>query len=285
VPSGELPSFDLVVATVGRAQELDRFLDSLERQTHTRFVVHVVDQSGDDRLRPVLAAHRQLSVAHLRSPRGLSRARNAALRELGGDIVAFPDDDCRYPEDVLERVARRFAGEPELDGLAGRVVDDDGRSAPTWNLEPAALARDNLWNRVNSAALFLRREVVERVGGFDERLGVGSGEPWSSAEEVDHLVRALDAGARIEYDPDLTVVHRVVPLDPALGFRDGASVGYVLRKHRYPARVVARMLLRPLGGAALALARRDAERARFHAATLRGRLRGYRRSRSAKSVA
>ncbi len=59
-----------------------------------------------------------------------------------------------------------------------------------------------------------------------------------------------------------------------IGFRDGASVGYLLRKHRYPRRVVARMLVRP--------ARRRRCSRRSHAtwiaargttlATLRGRI-------------
>ncbi len=43
----------------------------------------------------------------LRSPRGLSRARNEALPRLEADVVAFPDDDCEYPDDLLERVAAR----------------------------------------------------------------------------------------------------------------------------------------------------------------------------------
>jgi GT2 family glycosyltransferase len=285
VPTDELPSFDLVVATIGRVDELERLLDSLERQTHRRFTVRVVDQNEDDRLQPVLAAHSDLDIARLRSQRGLSRARNVGLAHVAADHVAFPDDDCVYPDDLLERVARTFATRPELDGLAGRAVDDRGESAATWNLEPALLERDNLWNRVNSAALFLRRDVVDRVGDFDERLGLGSGEPWSSSEEVDYLVRALDHGARIAYHPELVVVHPIAVLDATLGFRDGASVGYVLRKHGFPARVVARMLVRPLGGALLSLARGDASRARFHAAALRGRLHGYRRARSTKSSA
>lgn len=283
--TAELPSFDLVVATVGRVDELDRLLESLARQSHRRFAVHVVDQNEDDRLQPVLAAHPALDIARLRSQPGISRARNLGLARVAADVVAFPDDDCVYPDDLLERVARTFATRPELDGLAGRVVDSRGESAPTWNLEPALLERDNLWNRVNSAALFLRRDVVDLVGDFDERLGLGSGERWSSSEEVDYLVRALDHGARFAYDPELVVVHPVAVLDARLGFRDGASVGYVLRKHGYPARVVARMLVRPLGGTLVSLARGDATRARFHAAALRGRLHGYRRARSAKSSA
>ena len=61
----------------------------------------------------------------------------------------------------------------------------------------------------------------------------------------------------------------------AVGLRDGASVGWILRRHRYGPRMVGRMLVRPLGGIGVALLRGDLGRARFHAATLRGRVRGY----------
>ena len=100
-----------------------------------------------------------------------------------------------------------------------------------------------------SFTIFLRRALVERVGDFDERLGLGSPEPWASGEEIDYLIRAVRAGARIAYDPSLVVRHAVREDDARVGARDGASVGYLLRKHDYPARVVARMLVRPLGGA------------------------------------
>ena len=281
--SSGLPSFDLVVATVGRVDDLERLLDSLERQTHRTFSVRIVDQSGDDRLRPVLAAHPDLDLAHLRSERGLSRARNAALGSIDGDVVAFPDDDCTYPVDLLERVARRLREDPGLDGLTGRAAAPDGSTSPSWKRDRDVLTRDNLWNRAISFTIFLRREVVARVGGFDEQLGLGSGTPWHSGEEIDYLVRALDAGARIEYDPSVVVTHDVREDDGVLGFRDGASIGYLLRKHRYSPRVLARMLVRPAGGVAVSLARRDRDRAGYHAATLRGRIAGYRGARRSNS--
>jgi GT2 family glycosyltransferase len=250
-------TFDLVVATVDRVEDLDRLLASLDRQTHRDFRVLLADQNGDDRLLPVIAAHPALRVERVRAPRGLSRARNAALPLLQADAVAFPDDDCVYPPDLLERVAQRLA---RLDGVTGRE--------PWWPTGAAVLTRDNLWNRAISFTIFLRRELVERVGKFDEALGLPSG----SGEETDYLIRAVDAGARIEYDPTLVVEHPQKPADlSAVGARDGASLGYILRKHRYPRRTVTRMLVRPAGGVVL-----DPRNARFHLATLRGRLRGYR---------
>lgn len=274
-----LPSFDLVVATVDRVAPLSRLLDSVGRQGAVTARLIVVDQNADDRLDAVLDAHPGLQVTRVRSARGLSRARNEGLRHVRADIVAFPDDDCAYPDGLLGAVARRFVEQPELDGLTGRAVASDGAADPSWERDAAVLTSRNLWNRVISFTLFLRRELVERVGAFDERLGLGSGTTWSSGEEVEYVVRALRAGARIEYDPELVVTHAVKRYTHAelraVGLRDGASVGWILRRHGYGARTATRMLLRPLGGIGASLAHGDVTRASFHAATLRGRVRGY----------
>jgi glycosyltransferase involved in cell wall biosynthesis len=273
---GSVAFFDLIVATVERVDELDGLLASLERQTFGDFRVLVVDQNDDDRIEAVLRKHDRLELQQLRSARGLSRARNAALADVRGDVVAFPDDDCRYPDDLLERVALRLADQ-RLDGLTGREVDTDGHSSPSWRTDASKLTRANLWNRAISFTIFLRASLVARVGAFDEQLGLGAGTRWSSGEEIDYLVRAVDAGARIEYDPDIVVVHEGTTRPVAeIGARDGASVGYILRKHRYPLRTVGGMFGRPVGGAMLALARRDRTRAAFHVSTLRGRVVGYR---------
>ena len=282
--SRELPSFDLVVATVGRSEELERLLGSLEAQQYPHLTVVVVDQNEDERLTPVLAG-RALEVRHIHTARGLARARNAGLELVEGDVVAFPDDDCTYPAGLLAEVARRLVADETLGGISGRVEDESGASSVAWKRDAADLDRENVWNRVNSAALFLRRSVVERVGTFDERLGVGSDEPWSSSEEIDYVVRAIGAGARIAYDPSLVVRHRVVPDDAAIGYRDGASVGYILRKHGYSLRAVARMMVRPIGGALVSLVRLDFARSRYYAASLRGRLRGYRATSSSNNTA
>jgi glycosyltransferase involved in cell wall biosynthesis len=282
--SRELPSFDLVVATVDRTDELGRLLESVEAQRYDRLRVIVVDQNEDDRVAPFLEG-RAIRIERIRAARGLSRARNAALPRVEADVVAFPDDDCVYPAGTLERIAERFAADPALSGITGRAEDDGGTSSPSWKPDAAVLNDDNLWNRAISFAIFLHADQVRQIGPFDERLGLGSSEPWSSGEETDYLVRAVRGGARIEYDPTLVIRHEVRGNDPHVGARDGASVGYLLRKHRYPARVVARMLIRPLGGFVVACMRLDRGRARYQLATLRGRIRGYRGARRAKSSA
>ncbi|HEY7179579.1 MAG TPA: glycosyltransferase family A protein [Gaiella sp.] len=276
-PDG-LDRFDLVVATIDRTDELDGLLSALDAQTHRGFRVVVVDQNPDGRITDLLELHPGLDVLHLRSDRGLSRARNAALPHLDAELVAFPDDDCSYAPDLLTRVAERFAVDSGLDGLSGRPEDRDGRVVGRWPDDARRITTDTVWHTANSHTIFLRRALVGRVGPFDESLGLGSGTPWSSGEEIDYLVRALRLGARIQYDPSFAIGHPLKPTTAdglvALGRRDGGSVGYVLARNGYPWRVVARMLARPAVAAVACAVLLDGTMARFHAAALAGRLRG-----------
>jgi glycosyltransferase involved in cell wall biosynthesis len=270
--------FDLVVATVDRTDDLDALLASLDVQSHRTFRVVVVDQNEDDRVGQLLARHPALETLRLRSAPGLSRARNAALPSLAGDVVAFPDDDCVYVPDLLERVAARFAGDPGLDGLCGRPLGPDGRSSGRWPSTAQPITRDSVFRTAISHTVFLRHRVVERIGAFDERLGLGAGTPWGSGEEIDYLVRALRDGARLEYDPSVVITHPVKRPSAdelvALGRRDGGGVGYLLAANRYPPKTILRFLLRPLAATVAFAVLLDTTRARFHLATLWGRLRG-----------
>ena len=54
---------------------------------------------------------------------GLSRARNVGLKAVTGEIIAFPDDDCWYPDGLLQKVVAEFRDQTSLDGLTGRSED------------------------------------------------------------------------------------------------------------------------------------------------------------------
>jgi GT2 family glycosyltransferase len=274
--------FSLVLATVGRVGELERFLSSLDSQTHREFEVVVVDQNRDERLLPLLTAYRKrLSLSYLRSETGLSRARNVGLRYLTGDVVAFPDDDCWYPPDLLEQVAYILRAHPELDGFTGRMTDEHGRSGnASFDKRPGLLAQANVWQRATSISLFLRRGVIETVGGFDETLGIGAGTFWGGGEDIDYALRAVEAGFKVYYRPDIIVFHPGFPAPDYSklanrAFKYGAGIGRVWRKHDYPLWLVAYYLLRPVGGAILSLMRGRTRKAYYHFNAFQGRLKGW----------
>lgn len=274
--------FSLVLATVGRVSEVQQFLESLDSQSYRKFELIVVDQNQDDRLVPLVETYRErFSIFHLGSDAGLSRARNAGLRYVTGDVAAFPDDDCRYPPKLLERIAGFFRERPELDGLTGRLTDERGRSGTArFDKKPGVLSLANAWKRAASVTLFLRRDVVETVGKFDEALGAGAGTLWGGGEDIDYALRAVECGFELLYRPDIAVLHPSLPehdysklAERAYGY--GAGIGRVWRKHDYPLWLVAYYLLRPVGGAALSTIQGRKDKARYHFSALRGRLRGW----------
>ncbi|MGI5864876.1 MAG: glycosyltransferase family 2 protein, partial [Myxococcales bacterium] len=193
----------LVLSTLGGTEEIGRFLASLQTQEGADYELVVVDQNRDERLAPILAPYRErMALRHLRSAPGLSKGRNAGLELLSGDLVAFPDDDCWYPPGLLARVCAWFEAHPEADGVSGISIDEQGRpSAARWDDRPGRIDRWNVWRRAISFSVFLRAKVARTIGGFDETLGVGAGTPWGSGEETDYLLRALEAGFDLRFDP------------------------------------------------------------------------------------
>jgi glycosyltransferase involved in cell wall biosynthesis len=272
---------DLVVGTVGRVDELARCLTSIEAQTFRDFRVIVVDQNPDDRVDSILSRRDRLSIVRLRCPRGANRARNAALSHVRGDIVAFPDDDCRYPPALLEEVVRLLDLHPEWDGLSVRSVDSTGRpSNMRWDRVSGPIDKFNIWRRAIAYGIFLRRGVLDAVGEFNEELGPGSGTRWGSGDETDYLLRVLAGGFSVQYEPSLHVEHEspsppFSPASYAKAYAYGVGNGRVLRDHGYPRWFVTYRVLQLAGGALLFLVTGRLSQARFYAAMAAGRATGW----------
>jgi len=274
--------YSLILATVGRSDELRRFLHHLNQQTYRNFELIIVDQNPDGILEPLILEYQErFPLLHLRSGRGLCRARNVGLQHFSGDIVAFPDDDCWYAPDTLEKIARAFYENSNYDGFTGRGVDD---SRPAdyvfFSHRRGWVDKKNVWHRGTSFSIFLRANVIRAVGPFDESLGVGSESGKHSAEEVDYLIRAIGSGFRIYYCPDLCIFHPYpVPTYSRdlikRGYRYSVGFGHVLRKHNYPFSSVSYYLLRAFGGAVVSLLTLNFAKSRYHLATLKGRVLGW----------
>lgn len=284
------PDFSLILATVGRTDELKRLFDSFAAQTYNSFEVIVVDQNQDDRLLPHLERAKSLGVRvrHLKHyPANLAAARNAGIEAARGRWIGFPDDDCWYDPRVLECIANRFLRADKPGGVLVRWVEQDEqpKTAAILSWERSRAFRDIA---VSSITLFCNRTLFKQIGGFDSRLGVGQ---WFGAgEETDLALRALRAGALIAYEPAGEVHHAVSASIPCadqkarLATRHRArGTGALYAKHALPAWVLLRgfaaPVLRPLlkgeFGAGLTLGY----------ATLRGRLDGYFAWRRQKSSA
>jgi GT2 family glycosyltransferase len=269
----------LVVATMNRTVELDRLLGSLDHQSYRDFEVIIVDQNPDDRLLPLLHLHAGLVIQHLRSERGISRARNVGLRMAKGDIIAIPDDDCWYPKDLLASVKGWFESHPSVGLLSTGLRTADNRpSVPNLPATPLLCTRSGVWGCAISTVLFMRRSVATTVGGFDEELGVGAASPYQAGEEIDYVLRALDHGFQMWHDPSLTVHHPSISSVEHLTrttYSYALGTGRVQRIHHYPLHRLGWHLIRTFGGAAVRLCHGDLVRAQVYVLRGAGQIAGY----------
>ena len=273
--------FTLIVATLGRSVEVTRLFESFLKQSYKNFEVIVVDQNPDNRVFDIYTQYKtRMSIQYIHTnQKGLSHARNLGLRCNLSDIIAFPDDDCWYPDDILEKVNRIFE-ETDVDCVTGRPVDSDRKLLVNNFLnDNTVLNFRNVWRGGISFTIFMQRKVVQSVGLFDEKLGVGAGTPYGSGEETDYLIRALVQNYTIKYTPDLVIFHPrktakgdVKEFNRALLY--GGGMGYVLNKHNYPVSFKLKSLIRPLGGSFIALLFGNIHMCKFRLYTFSGRVRG-----------
>jgi glycosyltransferase involved in cell wall biosynthesis len=279
----EPPLFSLILCTYGgEEREVERILESLLRQGEETFELIVVDQNPDDRLVDLLRRYEtRLDIQHVRAKPGLSSSRNVGIRAARGRIFAFPDDDCWYPTGHLSAV-RGLIEEGGNDGLTCRCTDEHGNlAAGGEDRRSGRLTKWNVWNRGVSATLFLTRDLVSRIGFFDEDLGLGARSDFQSSEETDYLLRAIASGMNLRYEPALSVYHPLPPQSRQAGavkksWQYGLGMGRVLAKHRYSRLQVYWFLFVPVLGALKALCSGDLALARVRATRTMARYRGWR---------
>lgn len=280
----DLPaSVSLVIPTLGRLAPLERVLASLAAQTRLPLEVIVVDQNDADLLAPLCAEGRwPFPLKRLRTPgeRGASRARNAGWRLALGELVLFPDDDAWYPADFLAKGVALFAA-TGADLLTGRSVDEAGRSINArFHASAGPITPSSVWVMQQEWLTLIRRDWLQRLGGYEESIGVGAASPWQAAEGPDLILRALRAGAVCRYEPDWVGMHEELDVyrpDDRMIAKCRAyarGMGHVLRRHRASPLVVGYWAARAAANAAVNAALGRRRRAWLLALVAVGRLEG-----------
>ncbi|HYV98124.1 MAG TPA: glycosyltransferase family A protein [Gemmatimonadaceae bacterium] len=206
----------VVVSTRNRAANLPRLFDALERQTFKgAWELVIVDNDSSDETPEVIGAlasrHSFPVVQAVEHRRGKAYALNAGIRLARGTLTAFTDDDAIPAPDWLERITARFAADPTLRCLGGRVELLNPEDAPITvrlSRQPSVVDRTNYAPSnipVIGCNMAFRSETLRNLGLFDVVLGPGS--KVRGYEDTDLLYRVVSSGHRIHYDPDLLVHH------------------------------------------------------------------------------
>lgn len=198
------------------------------------YEVIVVDNASPDHSSEMVRAEfgDRVRLIENDTNRGFGAAQNQAIAASKGRYVFFINPDCRmFRRDLLRRMVDYADANPDIGALGPKILNPDGTlqfSARRFPPMFAGIFRHTLLGRLfpknrfvrsylmtdsphdsimdvdwlSGSALMVRREMLDGVGGFDERF-------FMYCEDVDLCKRAHDAGWRVVYYPEVEVCHRI----------------------------------------------------------------------------
>ena len=187
-------SVSVVIPALRGGHFLRQALASVLRQDYQPLHIWVVDNGSSDDVRQVAWAHGESVHLVEENLRGAANARNCAIRQSEGDLLAFLDDDDLWTAGHLHRMAEMLAADAGLGIAQGRLRDfrhlADGR--------PYYCSPAYQFSALSSAVY--RRWVFHQVGLFDGSLMFG--------EDTDYCIRCWEKGIRKVTAEPVSVLYR-----------------------------------------------------------------------------
>ena len=202
------PAVTVIVAAYNEEPVIERRLENLLALDYPtdRLELVVTSDASTDRTHELVERFRD-RVRLIVNPRGGKVAQNRAVRETGGEIVAFSDANATWAPDALRQLVANFA-DPDVAYVCGRLV-----------LEAA----DGSNKEGSTGATSSQREAESRLGSITG----GNGSIYA--------VRRADY---VEVDPkwghDLSFPYRMVQGGPAGGLRAGGEAFERRRRRTRP---------------------------------------------------
>ncbi|MGW4051244.1 glycosyltransferase family 2 protein [Streptomyces sp. NPDC004779] len=230
------PRVGVAVLTMGtRPEELGALLDSVAKQDEPAARVVVVGNGTGS----LPALPEGVTGVELPENRGVTGGRNVAIDTLRsfGDVdvlVDLDDDGLLVDTDVFRRLVDLYETEPKLGVVSFRIADETGETQRRHI--PRLGAKDPM--RGGEVTTFLggghglSMPMLDRIGGWPEEF-------FFAHEETDLAWRALDAGWRIRYEPELLLQHpKTSPARHDVYYRMTARNRVWLAKRNLPAPLV-----------------------------------------------
>ena len=151
---------------------------------------------------------------------GFGAGCNLGAKNVQGEFLLFLNPDTQFLDDYVGKIMDKFAKSPEKIGIIGpRLITDEGKTQQwcagktitLWQIiknNIGLVENKKIWESpediytdwVSGAALAIKKEAFEKIGGFDENF-------FMYFEDDDLCRRAKRAGYEILYSPEETILH------------------------------------------------------------------------------
>lgn len=224
-------SLTVAICTKDRTENVARCLKSLlklqmpDLGSPPHFEVLVVDNAPSNEQTKLLVASLP-TVRYVREPKpGLDFARNHALQKATGEILAYLDDDVVVDRQWLDGLLEAWSENPDAAAFTGLVLPYElvteaqilfeqgggfrrgfekiryGQTLPGNPLHPCGAGIFGA-----GCNMAFHREILLKLGGFDEALDTGA--PLPGGGDLDIFYRVIRAGYPLIYEPQYLVFHQ-----------------------------------------------------------------------------
>ena len=210
------PSVSVIISTLNRAGLLRKSLKSLEYQNYSNFEVVVVNGPSKDDTKEVCDHYAGNIKYGTIDIANLSKSRNHGINLSSGELVLFLDDDAFAEPDWISNIVEAYE-DPTVGGVGTRVYDHTGFRwqlnpflinkyyEPNFDLKPPLWAFEspdsNTIPHILGASSSFRRDLLEKIGGFDEEIEyfLDESELCRRVAELGYKIRFVDAGASVHH--------------------------------------------------------------------------------------
>ena len=236
-----------VTVTYNSALVIDGFMSSMLCQTHSNFILYIVDNTSSDQTLERVAQHKDPRVSVMRNQKnvGIAEANNQGTKaalDAGCEAVLFVNNDTEFESFLLEKLAAGM-NQHTADMIAPKILFYDGQQV-IWSagggfsplkgyagyhygLGQIDRGQFDATRRVDHApacCLLVRKDVFAKIGFMDSRYFVYH-------DDTDFCYRAKRAGLKLIYLPSASLLHKASSLTG--GPESDFSVRYRTRNQIY----------------------------------------------------
>jgi glycosyltransferase involved in cell wall biosynthesis len=228
VDTSNLPSISVIIPCYNAARFLPETLESVLAQTFSEFELIVIDDGSTDGTAQVIDRYRlrlgERLISESGPNRGVSAARNRGTRLARGRYLQYLDaDDLLRPDALRSKFAALESSGADVaytdwqklvEASPGRFVPGETHSRRYEEVHaiPEIAVLMDFW--APPAALLYRREIVDRVGGWNTSLPV--------TQDGRFLFDAVHCGGRLLHVPGIRADYRIIKERSSLSKRDPA---------------------------------------------------------------
>jgi cellulose synthase/poly-beta-1,6-N-acetylglucosamine synthase-like glycosyltransferase len=207
----DLPTFSVIIPVKNEEKVVGRLLNALLRLNYPRDKVEIIvveDGSTDGTVdickKYEEESHGVVKLLHKPVSDGKPSALNYGVKNARGEIIGVFDADNVPERNVLMNVCRHYE-DSEVAGVQGRTLSINSEEnmlskfasyeEAVW-CEAYLRGKDvlDLFVHLKGSCMFVRRDVLEKLGGFDEK---------TLSEDMEISARLTEKGYKIRYAPDV----------------------------------------------------------------------------------